>query len=54
MRQEIITNEEAEKHEIVNEALKVKREGQLQILKLEIEVFSHHRNLDVLEFSSSG
>ena len=54
MRQEIVTNEEAKEYEVIDEALKVKCEGQLQFLKLEIEVLSHHRNLDVLEFSSSS
>ena len=54
MRQEIVTDEEAKEYEVINEALKVKRERQLQFLKLEIEVLSHHRNLDVLEFSSAS
>ena len=54
MRQEIVSDEEAKEHEVINEALKVERKGQLQFLKLEIEVLSHHGYLDVLEFSSSS
>lgn len=54
MRQEIVSNKEAEEDEVVNELLQVKLERQLQILELKVEVLAHYSNLDELELCDSG
>ena len=41
MRQEIIADEKAKEHEIVDKALKVKSEGQLQVFELQVKVLAH-------------
>ena len=51
--QEIVPHEEAQKDKIVNQALKVKPERQLQVFELQVEVLSHHRNLDELELGDA-
>lgn len=51
MRQEIITDEEAEKHEVVHQVLKIELKRQPQVLELQIEVLSDDGYLDKLELS---
>lgn len=49
MRQEIVTDKETEKHEIIDQVLKIKLERQPQIFELQVKVLSDDRYLDKLE-----
>lgn len=54
VRQEIVTDEEAEEDEVINDSLEVEREGQMHILKLEVEVFTHYVQANELELDGLG
>ena len=49
VRQEIVSDEEAEENEVIDDSLEVKREGQVHVLKLEVEVFTHYVQPNELE-----
>jgi hypothetical protein len=49
VRQEIVSDEEAEENEVIDDSLEVKREGQVHVLKLEVEVFTHYVQTNELE-----
>ena len=49
VRQEIVSDEEAEENEVIDDSLEVKREGQVHVLKLEVEVFTHYIQPNELE-----
>jgi len=51
MRQEVVSNEEAQEYEIINETLKVKSERQLKVLKFQEKVFTNNCDLYELELN---
>ena len=53
MRQEVVPDEEAEENEIIDQALHLELERELQLFELEVEVLPEHRNLHILEFSDT-
>ena len=54
MWQEIVANEEAQEHKVVDQSLQIKDKWKLQIFELQVEVLAYDGELDELEFGDSG
>jgi hypothetical protein len=49
MRQEIVTDEEAQEDEVVDDLLEVELERDVDVLEFKVQVLSDHRDFNVLE-----
>lgn len=54
MRQEIVTDEEAQEYKVIDQSFCVILEWKLQILKLKVQIFTDDRNFNELKVSYSS
>ena len=51
MRQEVISDEEAQEYKVIHDSLKVERVRQLEVLEFQIKILSDHSQLHELELN---
>ena len=54
MRQEIVTDEEAQEYKVIDQSFCVILEWKLQILKLKVQIFTDDRDFNELKVSYSS